>query len=152
MPGYLFKLGNASYRITRVESGQVRVEDAQGLPPSIPFWVGEAPARTAELSQEVSRLRQEVDARLGDSAAAIGWLCEATGIAEPAARQIVEYLAASKRILGVTPTQQTLVLERFFDEAGGMQLVLHAPVGSRGDRPWGLGARQGFGRRVTCGL
>src|SRR2546421_479460 len=138
MPGDIFQLGNASYRITRVESGQVRVEDAQGLPPSIPFWVGEAPARTAELSQEVSRLRQEVDARLGDSAAAIGWLCEATGIAEPAARQIVEYPAASKRSPGVSPTQQTLVLDRFFDEAGGMQLVLHAPFGSRGDRPSGL--------------
>src|SRR3989475_1765 len=118
MPGDIFQLGNASYRITRVESGQVRVEDAQGLPPSIPFWVGEAPARTAELSQEVSQLRQEVDARLGDPAAASGWLCEATGIAEPAARQIVEYLGASKRILGVTPTQQTLVLERFCDAAG----------------------------------
>src|SRR5436189_1211186 len=78
MPGDIFQLGNASYRITRVESGQVRVEDAQGLPPSIPFWVGEAPARTAELSQEVSQLRQEVDARLGDPAVAIGWLCDAT--------------------------------------------------------------------------
>src|SRR5438477_281467 len=133
MPGDSFQLGNASYRITRVESGQVRVEDEQGLPPSIPFWVGEAPARTAELSQEVSQLRQEVDARLGDPAVAIGWLCDATGVAEPAARQIVEYLAASKRILGVTPTQQTLVLERFFDEAGGMQPVLHAPFGSRGN-------------------
>src|SRR5256884_7403318 len=119
MPGDIFQLGNASYRITRVESGQVRVEDAQGLPPSIPFWVGEAPARTAELSQEVSRLRQEVDARLGDPAAAIGWLCEATGIAEPAARQIVEYLAASKRILGLIPTQQTPRPGRVFDRAGG---------------------------------
>src|SRR2546426_4572340 len=133
MPGDIFQLGNASYRITRVESGQVRVEDAQGLPPSIPFWVGEAPARTAELSQEVSQLRQEVDARLGDPAAAIGWLCEATGVAEPAARQIVEYLAASKRILGVTPTQQTLVLERFFDEAGGQPDLMVRPLGRTGN-------------------
>src|SRR3989454_712525 len=152
MPGDIFQLGNASYRITRVESGQVRVEDAQGLPPSIPFWGGEAPARTAELSQEVSRLRQEVDARLGDPAAAIGWLCEATGIAEPAARQIVEYLAASKRILGVIPTQQTLVLERFFDEAGGMQLVLHAPFGSRVNRAWGLALRKRFCRSFNFEL
>src|SRR2546426_6696069 len=75
MPGDIFQLGNASYRITRVESGQVRVEDAQGLPPSIPFWVGEAPEHTAELSQEVSQLRQEVDARLDDPAAASGWMC-----------------------------------------------------------------------------
>src|SRR5436853_3823212 len=152
MPGDIFQLGNASYRITRVESGQVRVEDAQGLPPSIPFWVGEAPARTAELSQEVSQLRQEVDARLGDPAAASGWLCEATGIAEPAAGQIVEYLAASKRILGVTPTQQTLVLERFFDEAGGMQLVLHAPFGSRVNRAWGLALRKRFCRSFNFEL
>src|SRR5881296_3354299 len=152
MPGDIFQLGNASYRITRVESGQVRVEDAQGLPPSIPFWVGEAPARTAELSQEVSQLRQEVDARLGDPAVAIGWLCDATGVAEPAARQIVEYLAASKRILGVTPTQQTLVLERFFDEAGGMQLVLHAPFGSRVNRAWGLALRKRFCRSFNFEL
>src|SRR3989454_301549 len=152
MPGDIFQLGNASYRITRVESGQVRVEDAQGLPPSIPFWVGEAPARTAELSQEVSQLRQEVDARLGDPAAAIGWLCEATGVAEPAARQIVEYLAASKRILGVTPTQQTLVLERFFDEAGGMQLVLHPPFGSRVNRACGLARRERFCRSFNFEL
>src|SRR3989441_301486 len=152
MPGDIFQLGNASYRITRVESGQVRVEDAQGLPPSIPFWVGEAPARTAELSQEVSQRRQEVDARWGDPAVAIGWLCDATGVAEPAARQIVEYLAASKRILGVTPTQQTLVLERFFDEAGGMQLVLHAPFGSRVNRAWGLALRKRFCRSFNFEL
>src|SRR5216117_3183929 len=152
MPGDIFQLGNASYRITRVESGQVRVEDAQGLPPSIPFWVGEAPARTAELSQEVSRSWQEVDARLGDPAVAIGWLCDATGVAEPAARQIVEYLAASKRILGVTPTQQTLVLERFFDEAGGMQLVLHAPFGSRVNLAWGLALRKRFCRSFNFEL
>jgi ATP-dependent Lhr-like helicase len=151
-PGDVFQLGNASYRITRVESGQVRVEDAQGLPPSIPFWLGEAPARTAELSEEVSQLRQEVDARLGDPAAAIGWLCRETGIAEAAARQIVEYLGASKRILGVTPTQQTLVLERFFDEAGGMQLVLHAPFGSRVNRAWGLALRKRFCRSFNFEL
>src|SRR5256885_15652608 len=90
MPGDICQLGNASYRITRVESGQVRVEDAQGLPPSIPFWVGEAPARTAELSQEVSQLRQEVDARLGDPAVAIGWLWHRTGGARPAARPILQ--------------------------------------------------------------
>jgi ATP-dependent helicase Lhr and Lhr-like helicase len=151
-PGDVFQLGNASYRITRVESGQVRVEDAQGQPPSIPFWLGEAPARTAELSEEVSELRREVDARLGDAAAAIGWLSRETGIEEAAARQIVEYLAASKRILGVIPTQQTLVLERFFDEAGGMQLVVHAPFGSRVNRAWGLALRKRFCRSFNFEL
>ena len=131
MPGDIFQLGNTSYLIRKVESGQVRVVDAQGQPPSIPFWLGEAPARTAELSEEVSRLRQDIADRLGDPAGAIAWLVAETGVSEGAARQIVEYLAAAKAMLGVIPTQRTLVLERFFDEAGGMQLVLHAPFGSR---------------------
>ena len=152
-PGDIFQLGNRSYRIQKVESGQVRVVDAQGQPPSIPFWLGEAPGRTPELSQEVSRLRRDVDARLGDTAAAIGWLAgEVPGVSEPAARQMVEYLDASKKILGVTPTQETLVLERFFDEAGGMQLVLHAPFGSRVNRAWGLALRKRFCRSFNFEL
>src|SRR2546426_5520749 len=123
--GDIFQLGNASYLILKVESGQVRVADARGQPPTIPFWLGEAPARTAELSEEVSRLRRDVADRLDDPAAAIRWLGAETGIAEAAGRQLVDYLAATKRILGVVPTQETLVLERFFDEAGGMPLALH---------------------------
>src|SRR5690242_19833987 len=152
-PGDIFRLGNRSYLIQKVESGQVRVVDAQGQPPSIPFWLGEAPGRTPELSQEVSRLRRDVDARLGDSGAAMRWLAgEIPGVSEPAARQMVEYLAASKKILGVTPTQETLVLERFFDEAGGMQLVLHAPFGSRVNRAWGLALRKRFCRSFNFEL
>src|SRR5438132_1285463 len=153
MPGDIFQLGNASYRITRVESGQVRVEDAQGLPPSIPFWLGEAPARTPELSEEVSRLRQDIADRLGDPPGAIAWLVGAVpGLPEAAARQMVEYLDAAQRILGVIPTQQTLVLERFFDEAGGMQLVLDAPFGSRVNRAWGLALRKRFCRSFNFEL
>ena len=152
-PGDIFQLGNRSYLIQKVESGQVRVVDAQGQPPSIPFWLGEAPGRTPELSQEVSRLRRDVDARLGDTAAALRWLAgEVPGVSEPAARQMVEYLDASKKILGVTPTQETLVLERFFDEAGGMQLVLHAPFGSRVNRAWGLALRKRFCRSFNFEL
>jgi len=152
-PGDIFQLGNRSYLIQKVESGQVRVVDAQGQPPSIPFWLGEAPGRTPELSQEVSRLRRDVDARLGDTGAAITWLAgEIAGVTEPAARQMVEYLDASKKILGVTPTQETLVLERFFDEAGGMQLVLHAPFGSRVNRAWGLALRKRFCRSFNFEL
>jgi len=153
MPGDIFQLGNRSYLIQKIESGQVRVVDAQGQPPSIPFWLGEAPGRTPELSQEVSRLRRDVDGQLGDLRAAMSWLAGGIpGVPEPAARQMVEYLDASKKILGVIPTQETLVLERFFDEAGGMQLVLHAPFGSRVNRAWGLALRKRFCRSFNFEL
>ena len=154
MPGDIFQLGNSSYLINRIESGQVRVVDAHGQPPSIPFWLGEAPGRTIELSEQVSHLRQDVADRLDrEESGAIGWLTkEIPGLPEPAARQMVEYLAASKKILGVIPTQETLVLERFFDEAGGMQLVLHAPFGSRLNRAWGLALRKRFCRSFNFEL
>src|SRR5881296_911556 len=153
MPGDIFQLGNRSYLIQRIESGQVRVVDAQGQPPSIPFWLGEAPGRTPELSQEVSRLRRDVGGRLADAREATAWLAgEIPGVPEPAARQMVEYLEASQKILGVIPTQETLVLERFFDEAGGMQLVLHAPFGSRVNRAWGLALRKRFCRSFNFEL
>ncbi|HEX4600192.1 MAG TPA: DEAD/DEAH box helicase, partial [Gemmatimonadales bacterium] len=152
-PGDVFQLGNTSYLIRKVESGQVRVVDAQGQPPSIPFWLGEAPGRTPELSEQVSRLRQDIADRLSDPPGAITWLVGAIpGLPEPGARQLVEYLDASKQILGVIPTQQTLVLERFFDEAGGMQLVLHAPFGSRINRAWGLALRKRFCRSFNFEL
>ena len=158
MAGDIFQLGISSWRILRVEQGTVRVEDAHGQPPTIPFWLGEAPSRTAELSAMVSWLRREVEARLGDAAAAERWLAGvlegASGAAEAgkankggeAARQIVEYLACAKTALGAIPTQDTLVLERFFDESGGMQLVLHAPFGGRINRAWGLSLRKKFCR------
>src|SRR5947209_9284219 len=153
MPGDIFQLGNTSYLIQKIESGQVRVVDAQGQPPSIPFWTGEAPGRTPELSVQVSRLRQDIAGRLGNAGDAIAWLgAEIPGLPEAAARQVVEYLAASHKILGVIPTQQTLVLERFFDEAGGMQLVLHAPFGSRVNRAWGLALRKRFCRSFNFEL
>ena len=153
-PGDIFQLGNRSYLIQKIESGQVRVVDAQGQPPSIPFWLGEAPGRTAELSQEVSRLRQDIAARLSPTPGdAVAWLSAAIpGLPEPAARQMVDYLAAAQQVLGVIPTQQTLVLERFFDEAGGMQLVLHAPFGSRLNRAWGLALRKRFCRSFNFEL
>ncbi len=151
-PGDIFLLGNTSYLIVKVESGQVRVADARGQPPTLPFWLGEAPGRTNELSEEVSRLRQDVADRLDDPEGAIKWLVETLWISEPGARQIVEYLAASRQILGTIPTQQCLVLERFFDEAGGMQLVLHAPFGSRINRAWGLALRKRFCRSFNFEL
>ena len=151
-PGDIFQLGNTSYLIVKVESGQVRVADAKGQPPTLPFWLGEAPGRTNELSEEVSRLRQDVADRLDDLPAAITWLVDTVGLTDAGARQIVEYLAATRQILGTIPTQQCLVLERFFDEAGGMQLVLHAPFGSRINRAWGLALRKRFCRSFNFEL
>jgi len=119
MAGDIFQLGNRSYRIQRVERGTVRVEDAHGQPPTIPFWLGEAPGRTDELSSAVSRLRADIAERLRSDPSgntARRWLTEAIGIALPAAEQIIEYLAAAAAAFGCLPTQETIVLERFFDE------------------------------------
>jgi ATP-dependent Lhr-like helicase len=153
LPGDIFQLGNASWEILRVETGRVRVADAQGKPPTIPFWLGEAPGRTPELSELVSRIRAEVSRRIDEGAGvATRWLVEEVGLAPEAALQVEEYLAATKRVLGVVPTQEILVLERFFDEAGGMQLVLHAPFGSRINRAWGLALRKKFCRSFNFEL
>src|SRR2546427_13160580 len=120
MAGDIFQLGNTSWRILRVEPGRVRVEDARGQPPRIPFWIGEAPGRTAELSASVSRLREEI-AALGDAPSARRYLETTLGLPAAAAEQLADYLAAALAALGALPTQKTLVLERFFDESGGMQ-------------------------------
>jgi ATP-dependent Lhr-like helicase len=148
--GDIFQLGNASYRILRVERGAVRVADAKGQPPSIPFWLGEAPGRTWELSGAVSQLRSGIAARLGADAQA--WVMQAAGIQAAAAEQLIEYLAAAHAALGCLPTMDTLVLERFFDEAGGMQLLLHAPFGARVNRAWGLALRKRFCRQFNFEL
>ncbi|SAK57764.1 DEAD/H associated [Caballeronia calidae] len=154
LAGDIFQLGNTSYRIVRVEGGRVRVENANGQPPNIPFWLGEAPGRSGELSHAIARLRGEIDARLGqggtDDTAA--WLAEETGIGVEPARQIVDYLARSRAALTVLPTQDTLVMERFFDESGGTQLVIHAPFGSRVNRAWGLALRKRFCRTFNFEL
>jgi ATP-dependent Lhr-like helicase len=150
--GDIFQLGNTSYRILRVESGRVRVEDAQGQPPSIPFWLGEAPARTDEVSAAVSRVREELGARVSNPAAALRYLTEQVGIAAAAASQVVDYLASAKAALGLLPTQRDLVFERFFDESGGTQLVIHSPYGSRINRAWGLSLRKRFCRKFNFEL
>ncbi len=142
MAGDVFLLGTHSWRIRRVEPGVVRVVDAEGAPPSIPFWLGEAPGRTRELSEEVSNLRAAVAAR--PPAEAIAWLAAECGVGGGAAETIVAYLRAGLAQLGVLPTMDTIVLERFFDEAGGMQLVGHAPYGARLNRALGLALRKRF--------
>ena len=144
LAGDIFLLGNRSWRIRRVGSGKVWVEDAQGLPPSIPFWLGEAPARTRELSAAVSDLRRQVGDRLADPKDAQRWLMEETGISASAAEPIVTYVEETQAVLGCIPTQERVVAERFFDEAGGMQLVLHSPWGGRINRAWGMALRKRF--------
>jgi ATP-dependent Lhr-like helicase len=157
LAGDVFQLGNTSYKVLRVEAGRVRVEDAKGQPPSIPFWLGEAPARTNELSASVSRLRADIEALLpevtADSLArAIDSVEERYHVPRPAAQQIVEYLGGAKAALGKLPTLTTLVFERFFDESGGMQLIIHAPFGARINRAFGLSLRKKFCRTFNFEL
>ncbi|RDS81532.1 DEAD/DEAH box helicase [Dyella psychrodurans] len=154
MAGDIFQLGNTSYRIQRVERDRLRVEDAHGAPPSIPFWLGEAPGRSNELSLGVSRLREEIVERIdaGGVQAAFDWLRDVLALNESTAQQIAEYLAKAKAALGVLPTQSTLVFERFFDESGGTQLVIHTPWGSRINRAWGLALRKRFCRQFNFEL
>ena len=154
MAGDIFLLGTHSWQIRKVEPGVVRVRDAGDTPPTVPFWLGEAPARTAELSEEVSELRRRVDEHLaaGDPDGARRWLMAAAGIDAAAATMIVDYLAVGRAVLGVTPTQQRLVLERFFDDTGGMQLVVHSPYGGRMNRALGLALRKKFCRTFNFEL
>jgi ATP-dependent Lhr-like helicase len=144
LAGDIFLLGNRSWRIRRVETGRVRVEDAQGAPPTIPFWLGEAPARTAELSQAVAELRELVAGRLQELDDPRQWLIQETGVDAAGADQIVDYVAQTVSVLGVVPSQRVIVAERFFDEAGGMQVVMHAPFGGRTNRAWGMALRKRF--------
>ncbi|MGH2572463.1 MAG: DEAD/DEAH box helicase [Actinomycetota bacterium] len=146
MAGDVFLLGTTSWRIRRVEPGTVRVVDARGAPPSVPFWLGEAPGRTEELSGEVSDLRAAIGDRLarGDPDGARRWLEEQCGIDSAAADTIVRYLGTGLAALGALPTKDTVVLERFFDESGGTQLVGHAPFGARLNRALGLALRKRF--------
>ena len=155
LAGDIFQLGNKSYRIMRVERGVVRVEDAHGMAPTIPFWLGEAPGRSDELSVAVSRLRADMAARLRSDPSgqeALRWLIDDLGVVAPAAEQLAEYLAAAHGALTCLPTQDTIVLERFFDEVGGMQLVIHSPYGSRINRAWGLALRKRFCRKFNFEL
>jgi ATP-dependent Lhr-like helicase len=144
--GDVFLLGSTSWRIRRVEAGVVRVVDAHGAPPNVPFWLGEAPSRTDELSAEVSIIRAELDDRLaaGDADGAVAWLMDHAGVDHDPASMAVRYLAAARLALGRLPTIDHLVFERFFDESGGMQLVVHAPFGGRINRGFGLALRKRF--------
>ncbi len=150
MAGDIFLLGTNSWKIRRVEAGVVRVEDAHGAPPSIPFWNGEGLGRTIELSREVCAVRAAIDER--DDAAARTWLEGECALDHAGAEQAVAYVRAGKAILGVVPTDRTIVAERFFDEGGGMQLILHTPFGARVNRAWGLALRKRFCRSFNLEL
>ena len=150
MRGDIFLLGNTSWRIRKVESGTVRVEDAQGAPPNVPFWRGEAPARSQELSQTLSSIRTKIADQ--KPIEAIRWLQQNCGLNRLGAEQAVEYITSGKTALGALPTQDCVVAERFFDESGGMQLILHAPFGGRINKAWGLALRKRFCRSFNFEL
>ncbi|MEM7280128.1 MAG: DEAD/DEAH box helicase [Pseudomonadota bacterium] len=153
MAGDIFQLGNTSYQILKVAQGKVHVEDAKGKPPTIPFWIGEAPGRTDELSDAVSRLRAEVDQQLEKGMeSTIRWVTDTYEIPVPAAEQLIHYLASAKAALGLLPTKDKVVFERFFDETGDMHLVVHSSYGSRVNRAWGLALRKRFCRRFNFEL
>ena len=153
-------LGNTSWHIRRVETGIVRVEDAHGAPPNIPFWQGEAPSRTVELSSEVGNLREEILSRAGitpsppmensvpperpRSHATLEWLQSTCGLDLRGGGQAIDYMTSGYKTLGAVPTQSTIIAERFFDDAGGMQLVIHSPFGGRVNKAWGLALRKRF--------
>jgi ATP-dependent Lhr-like helicase len=156
--GDIMLLGNSSWIIHRIETnnGRMLVHDAHGAPPSVPFWRGEAPARTEELSQHVGELRQVISEMLPrtspvgfsatqpEVAAAVSWLKEECGLDDSGAEQAIEYILQGRVVLGAVPTQKTIIAERFFDEGGGMQLVIHAPFGGRINKAWGLSLRKRF--------
>ncbi|HTM17752.1 MAG TPA: helicase-related protein, partial [Terracidiphilus sp.] len=166
LAGDVVLLGNTSWRIRRVEgrTGRVIVEDAHGAPPGVPFWLGEAPARTAELSHEVASLRQEISDRLPNVspvgfsptqplvAETVSWLKDECGLDDSGAEQLTEYILQGRAVLGAVPTQDTVIAERFFDEGGGMQLIIHAPFGGRINKAWGLALRKRFCRSFNFEL
>ena len=164
MGGDIFQLGNASWRIQRVGSGRVLVEDAKGASPTIPFWRGEAPSRTRELSAHVAEVRETISElasnatveaagrREASTHAAVAWLQQHCGLDSSGAEQAVDYVVAGRTVLGAVPSQSCVIAERFFDEGGGMQLVIHAPFGGRINRAWGLALRKRFCRSFNFEL
>jgi ATP-dependent helicase Lhr and Lhr-like helicase len=166
LAGDVMLLGNNSWRISRIESktGRILVEDAHGQAPNIPFWRGEAPSRTSELSLLVADLRQQVSDMLpGVSpvglsqnnpvvAEAVAWLKSECGLDDAGAEQIIQHFLNGRAVLGAVPTQKTVIAERFFDEGGGMQLVIHAPFGGRINKAWGLALRKRFCRSFNFEL
>ena len=153
LPGDIFQLGNTPYRFLKIEQGKVFVEDAKGQPPNIPFWFGDAPGRTDELSDALSRLRLDCEKHLEQGIAnTCQWFIEQYTLSSGAALQLTEYLAAGKAALGCLPSKKTIVFERFFDETGDMHFIIHSPFGARINRAWGLALRKRFCRKFNFEL
>ena len=153
LPGDIFQLGNTPYRFLKIEQGKVFVEDAKGQPPNIPFWFGDAPGRTDELSDALSRLRLDCEKHLEQGIAnTCQWFIEQYTLSSGAALQLTEYLAAGKAALGCLPSKETIVFERFFDETGDMHFIIHSPFGARINRAWGLALRKRFCRKFNFEL
>ena len=153
LPGFIFQLGNTSYRILKIEQGRVHVQDARGEPPTIPFWIGEGPGRSDELSFAVSTLRSRMNEWLVEGvSAAVERLEQQYALPPAAAEQLAMYLGAARAALGTIPTQTHVAMERFFDETGSMHLVIHSPYGSRLNRAWGLALRKRFCRKFNFEL
>lgn len=162
--GDIILLGNTSWQIRRVQAGSVLVEDAKGAPPNVPFWRGEAPSRTTELSEQVAGVREKINSltenvspntvrgNASQASATIGWLMRECGLDRSGAEQAVTYIVEGRAVLRAVPTQQTVIAERFFDESGGMQLVIHAPFGGRINKAWGLALRKRFCRSFNFEL
>ncbi len=155
LSGDIMLLGNTSWRIRRVSQGRVQVEDAHGASPTIPFWNGEAPSRTVELSQHVAEVREKIDELTKgtvETGPPVSWLMDHCGLDQAGAEQAIDYVVTGRTVLGVVPTQRTVMAERFFDEGGGMQLVIHAPFGGRINKAWGLALRKRFCRSFNFEL
>lgn len=153
LTGDVFQLGNTAYRMLKIEQGRVFVEDAHGQPPNIPFWLGEAPGRSDELSCAVSDLRDHYNRLLDQGREpALQDACDNLGLSSAAAQQLIDYLSAGYAALGMLPTQRHIVFERFFDELGDQHLIIHSPFGSRINRAWGLALRKRFCRRFNFEL
>ncbi len=153
LPGDIFQLGNTSYRIMKIEAGKVFVEDAHGQPPNIPFWFGEAPGRSDELSLAISSLIDHTNHELDqDIPTAVKYLINEYGLTGTAAQELANYLMSARAALGVLPDHDNIIFERFFDEVGDMHLVIHSPYGSRINRAWGLALRKRFCRQFNFEL
>ena len=144
--GDVFALGSMPWQIQRISRGRLMVEPAPGMAPTLPFWLNEGAGRTAALSSEVCKLRREIAARFDESApdaqSAARWLEEECALDESGAVQAVAYVRRGLAALGAIPDEHTIVAERFFDGLGGTQIVIHAPLGMRVNRAFGLALRK----------